>query len=83
MQDSLINNAISSLPSNPSKHIFWIVYNDDMVSYAEKRIKFIKGKDYFDKYVTVVAKNDPSKDRSQGTVYFDPALLDLLGNGYA
>lgn len=73
--------SITSLPASPAKHIYWIVYNQDMIKEAEDRIRSIKGSDYFDKYVTVVAKNDPSKERTTGTVYFDPNLLDLLGNG--
>lgn len=72
---------IRSLPTHPAKHIYWIVYNEDMISYVENLIKEIKGLDYFDKYVTVVSKSNPSKDRTTGIVYFDPSLLDLLGNG--
>lgn len=76
-----INASIRSLPATPDKRIYWIVYNEDMVSYTENLIREIRGREYFDKYVTVVAKNDPSKERTKGTVYFDPSLLDLLGNG--
>ena len=83
MQNSIgkTQAMISALPVNPTKHIYWIVYSKDMIKYTEDQIKLIKGEDYFNKHVTVVAKNDPSKDRDTGTVYFDPRLLDLLGNG--
>lgn len=76
-----VEQAITNLPTNPHKRIFWIVYNHDMVEYTKDLIEVIKGKEYLDKYVTVVAKSDPSKDRTKGMVYFDPGLLDLLGNG--
>lgn len=72
--------AIKNLPESPSKHIYWIVYNEDMVKYVEDLIESIRGSDYL-KYVTVVSKNDPSKDRTKGSVYFDPTLMDLIGNG--
>lgn len=78
-----VQHAIRSLPDHPSKHIYWIVYNHDMVKYTEDMIAEIKGHDYLKANVTVVAKTDPSKDRSRGSVYFDPGLLDLLGNGNA
>jgi len=72
--------AIRSLPDNPSKHIYWIVYNRDMVAYTESLIQEIRGPEYMS-YVTVVAKSDPSKDRTKGSIYFDPTLMDLIGNG--
>lgn len=72
--------AIRSLPEVPSKHIYWIVYNKDMIKYTEDLIKQIRGDSYM-KYVTVVAKNGPTKDRVKGSVYFDPTLMDLMGNG--
>lgn len=72
--------AIMGLPSNPSKHIYWIVYNQDMVWYTAKLIQKLRGPE-FSKHVTVVAKGDPSKKRTTGHVYFDPTLMDLLGNG--
>lgn len=72
--------AIQNLPDNPSKHIYWIVYNRDMIKYVEDLIKDIRGSEYL-KYVTVVSRSDPSKDRTKGSVYFDPTLMDLIGNG--
>ena len=76
-----LEHSIKLLPKKPPKHIFWIVYNQDMVEYTSNLIAEIKGKEYRDKYVTVVAKGDNSRDRANGSVYFDPNLLDLLGNG--
>ena len=73
-------NAIHNLPTEPKKHIYWIVYNQDMVKYTESLIEQIKGKEYM-QFITVVAKNDPSKERATGSVYFDPTLMDLIGNG--
>lgn len=76
-----VYNAIKNLPENPSKRIYWIVYNNDMIEHTESLISELKGEDYLNKFVTVVAKSDPSKDRTKGSVYFDPGLLDLIGNG--
>lgn len=76
-------SAICRLPDNPTKHIYWVVYNHDMIQYTEDMIASVKGPDYLEKHVTVVAKSDPSKERSQGLLYFDPGLMDLLGNGNA
>lgn len=72
--------AILGLPANPTKHIFWIVYNQDMVEYTTSLIERLRGKE-FSSHVTVVAKADPSKERTKGHVYFDPALMELIGNG--
>lgn len=80
---SKVERAINSLPATPSKRIFWIVYNHDMIEYTRNMIEELRGKEYLDNYVTVVSKDDPSKERTTGSVYFDPGLLDLLGNGNA
>lgn len=76
-----VKDMIQRLPVSPTKHIYWIVYNSDMIQYTENLISEIKGEEYLSTHVTVVAKADPSKERCKGTVYFDPGLLDLLGNG--
>lgn len=73
-------HAILSLPANPDKHIFWIVYNRDMIQHVVDLISELRGKEYL-KHITVVAKGDPSKDRTSGSIYFDPTLFDLIGNG--
>ena len=83
MRIGKVYNAIQRLPETPHKHIYWIVYNRDMIKYTEDMIVSIKGQEYLDNYVTVVDKTDPSKDRTTGMVYFDPGLMDLLGNGNA
>lgn len=72
--------AISRLPDNPKKHIYWIVYNQDMVQYITDMIASIKGPEYMPN-ISVVAKGDSSKERSTGMTYFDPGLFDLIGNG--
>lgn len=74
--------AILSLPEHPAKHIYWIVYNRDMIKYVSDLIETLRGKQ-FSSNVTVVAKGDPTKDRTSGSIYFDPTLLDLVGNGNA
>lgn len=73
-------HAILSLPKNPTKHIYWVVYNRDMVDYTVDLIRELRGEDYL-QYITVVAKGDPTKDRTKGSLYFDPTLMDLIGNG--
>lgn len=73
-------DAIRGLPDSPKKHIYWIVYNKDMIKYTEALIEQIRGKEYMTN-ITVVAKSDPSRDRTTGSIYFDPTLMDLLGNG--
>lgn len=73
-------NAIKCLPDNPKKHIYWIVYNQDMVKYTEAMIERIRGIEYMSN-ITVVSKSDPSKERTKGSVYFDPTLMDIIGNG--
>jgi hypothetical protein len=72
--------AILSLPEHPANHIYWIVYNHDMVEYTKNLIQEIRGPEYMS-HVTVVAKSDPSRDRTRGSIYFDPTLMDLIGNG--
>jgi len=74
------HKAISSLPDRPKSRILWIVYNDDMVDYTRAMIEEIKGEDYM-KHIKVVSRTHSSKE--PGTVYFDPLLLDHIGNGNA
>ena len=52
-----------------------------MVKYTEGLIAELRGQEYLDTFVRVVPKNDNSKRRAKGTVYFDPGLYDLIGNG--
>lgn len=70
--------AIKNLPDNPTKPILWIVYNEDMVEHTRCVIESIRGSDYM-KNVIVTSRANSSKHR--GTVYFDPLLYELLGNG--
>lgn len=72
------HNIIRNLPENPQKPILWVVYNEDMVEYAQNLIAEIKGKEYM-KHIRVVSKNQTSKQ--VGTVYFDPMLMDHISNG--
>lgn len=71
--------AILSLPESlEGKRIVWIVYNNDMVKGTMKLIAQLRGEEFLKK-VTVVSKMESS--RHNGRIYFDPVLLDLLGNG--
>lgn len=86
----MVNNAsienIRNLPDNPTKRIVWVVYNANMISMTESTIISIKGQEYFDKYVTVVASQQGRIDIEEQDVgahiYFDPHLHSLIGNGY-
>ena len=75
-----VYTAIKSLPDTPTRPIYWIVYNSDMVEYTTRMIASIKGEDYL-QYIKVVAKSEPTNKRINGSIYFDPGLYDLLGNG--
>jgi hypothetical protein len=71
--------AILSLPDSiEGKSILWIVYNNDMVKGTMKLIAQLRGEEFL-KNVKVVSRMDSSK--YNGRIYFDPVLLDLLGNG--
>jgi len=69
--------AIDSLPANPSKPIYWIVNTPQAVKGVEDLIRYVRGKEYFDKYVTVVAKGESTKRRENGIIYFDPILYEV------
>lgn len=64
----------------PEKKLTWVVYNANMVSHAEMMIISLRGIEYFDKYVTVVSREDSTG--AKGELYFDPNLFNLVGNGY-
>ena len=71
--------AILSLPeSMDGKPIVWIVYNNDMVKGTMMLIAELRGEEFLSK-IKVVSKMNSS--RYNGRIYFDPVLLDLLGNG--
>jgi hypothetical protein len=64
----------------PEEKLTWVVYNANMVNYAQMLIIQLRGLDYFDKYVKVVSRDDSAG--AQGKMYFDPNLFNLIGNGY-
>lgn len=64
----------------PEEELTWVVYNANMVNYAQMLIIQLRGLDYFDKYVKVVSREDSTG--AQGKMYFDPNLFNLIGNGY-
>lgn len=72
-------NSILALPNNPDKFIIWIVYHDDFIKFIEDYISRVRGKEYLDKYVKVVSRQNSSK--YNGKIYFDPMIYDHLGNG--
>jgi hypothetical protein len=71
----------------PEEKLVWVVYTANMIGRAEQTIIHLRGKEYFDKYVTVVASHytkEPFDASAFGKakVYFDPYLHSLIGNGY-
>jgi hypothetical protein len=84
---------IEALPDEPDNKIVWVVYNKDMIANAKQQIIEVKGQDYFDKYVTVTSGGDEVSGRkvtsviidevpSKSSMYFDPMLHAMKGNGY-
>lgn len=72
--------TVEAVMNLPEKELTWVVYNANMVSYAQMLIIQLRGLEYFDKYVKVVSREDSTG--SQGVLYFDPNFFQLVGNGY-
>lgn len=70
--DQIINNL-------PNKQLTWVCYNESMIPYYEALIKELRGEDFFNQYVTVIADGHPALGSN---TYFDPTLYELRGNGY-
>ena len=64
----------------PEQELTWVVYNANMISYAQMLIIQYRGLEFFDKYVKVVSRD--RADGAKGTMYFDPNLFNYIGNGY-
>lgn len=64
----------------PEERLTWVVYNSNMVSYAQMLIIQLRGLEFFDKYVKVVSREEP--ELPQGKTYHDPGLFNHIGNGY-
>ena len=65
----------------PEKEITWVVYNANMIQYAESLIILNRGIEYFEKYVNVISCDNP-EEVVRGALYLDPSLHNLIGNGY-
>lgn len=76
----IIDILIERLPEAPDSKISYVVYNDDHVAKTKELIDSIKGDGYCDKYCNVVSRAALNAD-SHASVYYDPRLLDHLGNG--
>ena len=63
----------------PDEELTWVVYNANMVNYAQMLIIQLRGLEFFDKYVKVVSREDG--DQARGILYFDPKTFELMGNG--
>jgi hypothetical protein len=76
----LVENIVKRLPEAPSETLQWVVYNEDQVLMTEKLIDNIKGKGYCEKYCNVISRDKLNRGDPR-SVYYDPRLLDLIGNG--
>lgn len=76
----IVDVMIERLPDDPKEPITWVVYNDDHVNMTRDLIDSIKGESYCDKYCNVVSRQDIAKYDSK-FIYYDPRLMDHLGNG--
>lgn len=65
---------IRKFPTDPTRNILFVVYNDAHVSDAEFYISSIHGEEYLDKYVTVVPLNTKVDDHRAYDVYIDPMV---------
>lgn len=65
----------------PEEEVTWVVYNANMIQYAESLIILNRGIEFFQKYVNVISCDDPEVI-VRGSLYLDPSLYDLKGNGY-
>ena len=82
-QDSILQyggKTVEGVLDLPDENLTWVVYNKDMIGYAEMLIISLRGLEYFDKYIKVVSREDGTG--AKGKLYFDPRLFDLIGNGY-
>ena len=65
----------------PEEEVTWVVYNANMVQYAETQIILNRGIEFFEKYVNVISCDNP-EEVVRCALYLDPSLFDLIGNGY-
>lgn len=82
-----MNEVIKNFPEYPTHPILYYVYNQNMVQFAKEAIINEHGKNYYDKYVTIVLDEDGItsgvKDHfSRFLTYFDPAVFKYRANGY-
>jgi hypothetical protein len=76
----LVENIIKRLPETPTKTLQWVVYNEDQVRMTEQLIDSIKGEGYCQKYCNVISRTKLNRG-DPGSIYYDPGLLDHIGNG--
>ena len=76
----IVDIMIEKLPDEPEEPITWVVYNDDHVNQTRDLIDSIKGDGYCDKYCNVVSRQSIGRSDPK-SIYYDPRLLDHIGNG--
>jgi len=76
----IVETVIERLPATPSEPITWVVYNDDHVAKTQELIDSIKGEGYTASYCNVVSRQSLNRE-APGTIYYDPRLMDHIGNG--
>ena len=76
----MVEDIIKRLPDVPTETLKWVVYNNDQVSMTTQLIDSIKGEGYCERYCDVISRQDLNR-RDSGSIYYDPRLLDHIGNG--
>ncbi len=79
MMTEVFDLAVANLPDSPKEPIVWIVYNEDHVEKTKELIDNIKGMGYCEKYCEVLPRQSVKKPTKP--LYYDPRLLDHIGNG--
>lgn len=76
----IVDIIVERLPDQPEEPVTWVVYNEDHVDKTRELINSIKGEDYCDKYCNVVSRQQLGSYDPK-SIYYDPRLLDHIGNG--
>ena len=76
----ILETIMKRLPDVPTETLKWVVYNEDQVSMTEQLIDSIKGEGYCEKYCSVISRQNLNRG-DHGSIYYDPRLLDHIGNG--
>lgn len=76
----LFDEMIARLPDAPEAPVTWVVYNDDHIDKTKEHIDSIKGEGYTAAHCNVVSRQSLNRE-TPGSIYYDPRLMDHIGNG--